>query len=335
MNNNKVLTISIAAYNVEEYLAEALESLITNRDVMSKMEILIVNDGSQDGTKALAEKYAARYPQSIFVISKENGGWGSTVNYGIKYAHGKYFKLLDGDDWFNKAALPGYLSFLEQTDADLVVTPFVKYYANRKREVMIDKHQLENGRLYSAESLKPGMLQRIAVHELTVKTEVLRKNNIRISEHCFFTDQEFDYYTRLYVNTICKYIDKIYYYRIGREGQSISTSSILKHFDNIEHVTKRLVQEYKHLPKGCLDTTKYNLLETVAFHVKLHYRALVLFPETGEAKQKILELDTWIRDEVPDLYNLLGRSYKIIKLLRWSRFHFYSILHFYLICKCH
>ena len=95
----KNLTISIAAYNVENYLEKTLDSLII--DNLDKLEVLIVNDGSKDNTKKIAQKYCKKYPNSIKLIDKENGGYGSTINAGIKEATGKYFKQLDGDDWYN------------------------------------------------------------------------------------------------------------------------------------------------------------------------------------------------------------------------------------------
>ena len=89
---NKVLTISIAAYNVEEYLAETLDSCIVHPNLQSYLEVLIVDDGSTDGTLEIAQEYEKEYPEVFHVISKENGGYGSTINAALKIATGKYQK---------------------------------------------------------------------------------------------------------------------------------------------------------------------------------------------------------------------------------------------------
>ena len=100
MSNEKILTISVAAYNVEEYIRQTLDSL-TDERVIGNLEIFVVDDGGKDSTLDIAKEYANIYPESVFPIHKENGGYGSTVNYSLAHAHGKYFKLLDGDDWFD------------------------------------------------------------------------------------------------------------------------------------------------------------------------------------------------------------------------------------------
>ena len=109
MNNmEKILTVSIAAYNVETFIEEALDSFLVP-EIMNKIEVLVINDGGTDQTMEKAKKYADQYPDTFKLVYKENGGWGSTVNYGIKHATGKYFKLLDGDDYFEKDNLIAFI----------------------------------------------------------------------------------------------------------------------------------------------------------------------------------------------------------------------------------
>ena len=88
----KNLTISIAAYNVEKYIKETLDSLICKN--MNLLEVLIIDDGSKDNTDKIAKKYEEKYKGVFKVISKKNGGYGSTINTGVEYATGKYFKQL-------------------------------------------------------------------------------------------------------------------------------------------------------------------------------------------------------------------------------------------------
>ena len=109
----KLLTVSIAAYHVEDYLRETLDSFLIP-EVTDQLEVLIVNDGSGEGVNEIAREYQTNYPDVFRLIDKENGGHGSTVNRGIEEAAGRYFKTVDGDDYVSaeglKAIAPGVMA---------------------------------------------------------------------------------------------------------------------------------------------------------------------------------------------------------------------------------
>ena len=118
---DKILSIIIPSYNSKPFLAKCLDSLIC--ECTDKLDIIVVNDGSTDGCEKIAEEYVAKYPGSISLINKENGGHGSGINAGSEKAVGKYLKVLDADDWFLTENIPAFISALENTDADVVLTP--------------------------------------------------------------------------------------------------------------------------------------------------------------------------------------------------------------------
>ena len=136
---NKTITVSIAAYNVEKFMDEALSSL-TCPEILDDIEIIIVNDGSKDSTADIAKRYVEKYPDSFFLIDKNNGGYGSTINASIAEASGKYFRLLDGDDWLDKEEFTKYVKALKEVDTDLVITDFVKRIQTNKEEKTDDKY---------------------------------------------------------------------------------------------------------------------------------------------------------------------------------------------------
>ena len=120
----KILSIVIPAYNVEKYLERCLASFEVT-EILDQIEVLVINDGSKDQTAAIAQRYCDRYPDSYFLYNKENGGHGSGINYGIRYARGKYFKVVDGDDWLNTEELPAFVELLAQVDTDVVAADFL------------------------------------------------------------------------------------------------------------------------------------------------------------------------------------------------------------------
>ena len=88
--SEKILSISVAAYNVEKYLVKLFEILNISPEVNQKIEVIIVNDGSTDKTLEIANRFKSQYPQSVVIIDKKNGGYGSTINSSIatvSYTH--------------------------------------------------------------------------------------------------------------------------------------------------------------------------------------------------------------------------------------------------------
>lgn len=89
----KTLSISVAAYNMEKLIRQNLDSFV-NSSVCDDIEVLVVNDGSKDGTAQIAAEYEAKYPGVVKLINQENAGPGSTVNRGIEHASGRYFRMV-------------------------------------------------------------------------------------------------------------------------------------------------------------------------------------------------------------------------------------------------
>ena len=85
---NKVLTVSVAAYQVEKYLTENLESMVLS-EVMDQLEVFIIDDGGKDASLEIARSYERRFPNTFHAVHKENGGYGTTVNWSIQNATGK------------------------------------------------------------------------------------------------------------------------------------------------------------------------------------------------------------------------------------------------------
>ena len=89
----KLLSLAIAAYNMEAFLDQCLKS-VTRFDIPDSLEVIVVNDGSKDRTSEIAHAYQKMRPDIIQVIDKENGHYGSCINKGLEVATGKYFRPL-------------------------------------------------------------------------------------------------------------------------------------------------------------------------------------------------------------------------------------------------
>lgn len=241
----KILTVSIAAYNVEDYIRHTLDSIIS-QGCIDALQILVVDDGGKDSTLQIVKEYEEKYPDSVFGVHKENGGYGSVLNTSIRLAKGKYFKQLDGDDWFDTANLDEYVELLRKVDADYVVTPMRMFNETDGSEIVRDYFEkLPEGR-YSFDEMD---FQEISpMHCSTFRTAMLQDNNITITEHCFYTDVELVNRPLPYMETVYIWHKPIYVYRVGREGQSVSKTGIRKHYKEHEKVFWNLIGIYNALP---------------------------------------------------------------------------------------
>ena len=190
----KLLTVSIAAYHVEDYLRETLDSFLIP-EVTDQLEVLIVNDGSGEGVNEIAREYEANYPDVFRLIDKENGGHGSTVNRGIEEAAGKYFKTVDGDDYVSAEGLKELLSYLQTAEADLVVNDYHSFNDASGEMVSEMHHEFpgkEYRKIYAFEEVCGKVY--INMHAATYRTELLKKMGKRLDEHCFYVDAEYNLY---------------------------------------------------------------------------------------------------------------------------------------------
>lgn len=139
----KLLTVVIPSYNVEQYLNQTLESFVIDSQWLEKLEILIVDDGSKDHTADIGKEYEHRYPGIFHVISKENGGHGSTINRGIQEAKGKYFKVVDGDDWVDSSGFQNFIKMLERCVQILLLQIIMKSMTSQKKKQKKHFHSLK------------------------------------------------------------------------------------------------------------------------------------------------------------------------------------------------
>ena len=226
---NKLLSVCIPSYNMEQYLRRCVESLLIPS--LDKLEILIVNDGSKDHTLAIAREYAQKYPASIVVIDKANGHYGSTVNAALQVAKGNYFRILDADDWFDTEALESLMQKLESCEADCVFTNFMIHDYNKKQEIPIRDKQMRYNTMHH---LYEEPLRNIGLnmHQLTYSLRFLKSINYVQTEGVCYTDTEYIFYPLSQAHTLIAYDLYLYQYYLGREDQSMSLSSLKR---NISH----------------------------------------------------------------------------------------------------
>ena len=296
----KILTISIAAYNVEKYLRETLDSLCDYRYI-EDLEVLVIDDGSKDSTGVIAEEYANRYPNSVIYIKKENGGHGSTINRGIMEATGKYFRIIDGDDWVDNDSFYEYMCKLKSVDDDIILTQHKSISTNA--EHLNDLvHGLKPDETYSLD--KELGIELVTLHMLTVRTELLKVNNVRITEKCFYVDVEYVIWA-LYLASTIRYMElPVYMYRVGSITQSVNKTNMVKNIGMQETVSKKLLLLYDTFSKNVTLSNNKNemIFARVNKSVATLMRTYLLLDRKENIKGKIRGFDNVIKSTSEGFY---------------------------------
>lgn len=306
----KTLTISIAAYNCEKTIAKALESLLVP-EIMDQLEIFVVDDGGKDGTLEIAKKYESQYPGVVFAVHKENGGHGSTINYSIAHATGRYFKLLDGDDWFRTEHMMDFITFLKNSDADIVLTPFAQRYVTKALDKETVFPMLEPYMEYRFEDVCGAIMRRLWMHAIAFRTDVLRDCR-KISEHCFYVDEEYVWRTIHNVNTLVYVPLEIYEYSMGEAGQSVSMESKKKNRSMYFSVIMNLLDYYK--TQDLSEKKKAVLGEHLSLICSEQIDVYLMLSIGKDAQRELLTFLNTIHKEAPAVYN--GFPHKKANLLR-------------------
>lgn len=333
---NKILTIAIAAYNVESYISKTLDSLLI-KEKLDELEIIIVNDGSTDNIIETVSKYTEKYPNSIQLISKQNEGCGSAWKCSLKKATGKYFKILDGDDWVITDNLLSLIKLLEVSDEDLILSNHTNVYELTDKSKFVSYIDVIKYGIMDMDNIEYPFL--IAIHDLVTKTELLKDYIEKISNG-FYTDIEYIVYSIIRAQTL-KYINlDITQYRIGRAEQSVSISSMKKHIKEAADVSYKVFNFYQQFQGEISDSKRKMILEPLSLVVYSTYKALLSFDYSKVHKRKICNyLDLFKESDVERklennkilyllvnknrwMYGLICQLYKLY-LCRWNPFKKY------------
>ena len=180
----KYISFAIPCYNSEAYMEKAINSILAGGE---DVEIIVVNDGSRDGTQEIAEKYQEKYPTIVKAVKKENGGHGDAVNCGLQHATGKYFKVVDSDDWVDRDALNKILDAVKGfVDADSPVDMIISNYVYEKvgmtnKKVIRYDNVLPENQIFRWDDIGRFRLdQYILMHSVIYRTDMLRLCQLKL-----------------------------------------------------------------------------------------------------------------------------------------------------------
>lgn len=300
MAMEKLLTIIIPSYNMEKFLPQCLDSLVNCQNA-SLLDVLVVNDGSKDGTLEIGRQYQSKYPEIVRVIDKENGNYGSCINRGVLEGCGKYVKVLDADDRFDASNLDEYLSTLQSVDVDLFLTDTIQVRPDDSCIKTISFGIPAKQVVKFAEYCK---VDEMPMHGITYKLENVRKLGYKQTEGISYTDTEWAFFPVEAVET-CFYLPKIVYrYLIGREGQTMAPEVYKKGRNQELTITKRMVDFWDALSPE----KERRYFDQYLLH-RLRRIYLQDMTRNNDGSDKFLEeMDSYIKEHSARLYDLLGNS---------------------------
>lgn len=338
-----VLTVVVPAYNAQDYLKNCLDSLCLP-ELLDKIEIIVVDDGSTDQTGQLADQYQNRYPHTVRVIHKENGGHGSGINCGIKAARGRYFKVVDSDDWVDADGFRNLIKSLDSSPAlnnngfydqgpDVVVSGFLWAFDNGsgREETFPTKAEIRKpfpGVIYEMIYDFDQVADKIYVkmHGMTIRTSILKEHGIQVDENCFYVDTEYVLYPIPFIQTISFIRDFVYQYRIGRAGQSVDPQKMLRLQADYDRVLHSLLVLYQKCCTGELPCSqeKCNYLARMIARVAAgKVKILLSAPYSPDSRSRLFAFEQGIQLHYPDIYR--ANQNKAIRLLRLSGYRLYPL----------
>lgn len=133
MDNKFKISVIIPIYNVEKYLEETIKSVINQTIGFEKnVQLILVNDGSQDNCEKICFKYKEKYPKNIIYISQENSGVSSARNNAKEYATGELVTFLDSDDKWSNGSFKYVYDFWKKHKAVKVLTCKMVFFDDKK-----------------------------------------------------------------------------------------------------------------------------------------------------------------------------------------------------------
>lgn len=288
-------------------MEKAIQSILPGGE---DVEIIVVNDGSSDGTSEVAKKYEEKYPGIVKAVDKENGGHGDAVNTGLAHATGVYFKVVDSDDWVDEEALLKILSAVKGfVDADSKVDMLISNYVYEKvgmthKKVIHYRNVLPQNQVFRWDDIGSFHLdQYILMHSVIYRTKLLVECGLELPKHTFYVDNIYVYKPLPSVRTLY-YMDVDFYrYFIGRDDQSVNERVMISRIDQQIRVNKIMVDAFDlwKIPNRKLRHYMFNYLEIITVISTI----MLIRSGTEENLEKKRELWRYIKEKDLRLFHHL------------------------------
>ena len=294
-----------------EWCLEKNLATYDDRRLHGKVEVLCLNNASEDGSKKIIEDFVQRSPDIFRLVDRDNRGYGSSINEAMASARGKYFRIVDADDWVDTDHLVEQVTALENSDADAVITNYRT--VNLQDGTMSDGGTAVHTNSFT-ESFDPLIEILPSIHQTTYRTELLRSSGFYMQDKIYFVDEEYVILPFLHVKKALLLDLDIYRYAVANPAQSTSPGNRAKYRSHREQVLKRLLKEYT-----CMDSSnpafEYCTCR-ITKGIGDHFTTLLIYAaDRKEGRKEAHEWEKYVKDTAPELLIKVKNKAKVLYLL--------------------
>lgn len=263
---NKLLSIIVPVYNAGDYLSPLVKSIL--EQTYSDIELLLIDDGSTDGSGALCDNLALK-DKRIFVIHKKNGGQSSARNEGLMYAKGEFIAFADNDDIVHPDMYKDLILVMESTGADICACDFKNVDNNA-----IDKIVFDSSLAISTEMSKHELLNDFfkPTWRIPIWNKIYRANlvkQMRFGNYHLGEDNLFSYQV---INNCCKYVfcDHTYYFQRmhGMNYEFTATEYMIDLLEAKEKILCEIENNYPECYRICQKSFLYECIRIFNIYSK-------------------------------------------------------------------
>lgn len=292
----KYLSVIIPFYNSADTLEKAAISCLDSR-VLDEIEVIMVNDGSKDNSLEVARTIEKKFPSSIQVLDKPNGGKGSCMNVGIAKATGKYLRELDSDDYFAEGSVFKLITKIKKLkqDVDVIHTDYQFFYIDKDIFESVSIESIEKDVILNLNKIKLPELSymKYAMHSLTYRTQFLRDIKFVQTEGISYTDTEYIYYPLTQAKNLVAYDMVLYTYCIGINGQSMSMEAMAKKQSHFKILHNKFIADMDYV-KGNANATSIREKVILAVSIpplRMYLNGKLYSKETDMILRSILKIN--------------------------------------------
>ncbi len=322
MNKVELISVIVAAYNIEDYLEKCIESLL--KQSYTELEIIIVDDGSTDATGRICDSYAEKY-DNIKVIHKKNGGLSDARNAGLAIAEGGYIGYVDGDDFVEPDMYRAMWQACQESGAEIAICAYrqigrgaMEMHPTNKQVVLFGEEALDiyicgHEQYHIYNSVWSKLFARRVIEKISFPVG-------RKSEDIIYT-------TKAMVKAQkCVFLDTPYYnYVIDREGSIMNSGLMERRFQDEIPFSREQIAYFEEVGMG-------KLAEKAAYHF---YRKMLFYyidfqdRRMKEAADKLIRMLQSEKRQIIEIYQkeyvAMGDRVRMKMALRTPKLYYYTV----------
>ena len=315
-----ILTIAVPIFNMEWCLEKNLNTYADER-LMGRVEVLCLNNASEDGSKAIIERFVERWPEMFHLIDRDSRGYGSSINEAMAAATGRYFRIIDADDWADTEELLRTVDALEHCEADVVLTDYtiVSLQTGEEKPVRAgDKgapyHTLLTDLDWPERTLP-------SIHNTTYRTQLLRASRFYMQDRIFFVDEEYVILPYLSAKSVLYLPFNVYRYLVANPAQSTSPKNRAKLQEHRQRVLQRLIGEIRPVQTGDPENRALAYCsKRIALGIGDHFTTLLIYVEDRrEGRALARKWEAYIKQTAPEFWPGVRKKAAILYALNSIR----------------